>query len=68
MNRKNQLTTNTLEKYQKEKRLLPFDPIRGYKKNEVKRISNNEIEWNGNSYYRTFTHNNAEIWVKRINK
>jgi len=65
MNIANRLSTNKLEQYRKNNRLLHFDPIRGYRKNEVNRIGTDEIEWNGNDYYRTYTHNNAEVWVKR---
>ena len=64
MNIANRLTTSNLNKYKQSNRILSFDPIRGYKKNEVTRLGKDEIEWNDNRYYRTFTHNNAEIWVK----
>jgi len=61
------LNQKTLEKYTKQNRLLPFDPLRGTDKRrtEVERHGVDEIEYLGKFYYREHTHNQREIWVKR---
>lgn len=67
----NILKPETLEKYQNEKRLLPFDPIYTYLgqgKAKVQFLTKDLILYEGDEYYRTFTHNQRVIWVKRINK
>ena len=60
----NTLTPETLKKYQQQNRLLPFDPLRGYKKNQVKRLASDLITYEGAEYYRVYTHNQQEIWVR----